>query len=518
METRIDKSAGLLSRRGFLGSLGAVAAVSTIPGQRFGQSAYGEPAASPVSGPTPYVLLDRRIVAQAFAMRREAPTPQTVHDGPLLTEAWAYGSVLRDKTGLFRMWYMGSPPYCEYYATSTDGIVWDKPDLNIVPAKYGTGANAFLHVQQKDKNGRLLVGQAGPEGFSVLDAESQPHPSAKDRYTVLYLAGLGKEGEEDGVSGLCIAYSDDGIHWWADEHNPVVDGWIDTSNCLMYDEKRKKYLIFGRPPVHVVLGRNANRMVSCMESDDLIHWSSPRTVFDTDERDADGLRLTDEGKLKDPPSEKVSIRGRDRQFYGMTAFMMNGLYIGLPQVYDIPSGNTWLELCHSSDGRNWLREPLREPYIGPRSGTWESRQVRPAMATPPVRVGDELWIYYSASPDPHHAGKAMKDRGIGCRSLKIDRWVAYRSEDMEAELLTHPLEAGERLFLNAKTEPDGWIRVAVVEENGRDIEGLTREDCAPITGDSIRHEVLWKKATMFPKRPIRLRIFSCHASLYAFYS
>ena len=62
-----------------------------------------------------------------FAMRREIPTPRSVRDGPLITPAWAYGSVIREESGLFRMWYMAPPSYCEYYATSTNGLDWVKP-------------------------------------------------------------------------------------------------------------------------------------------------------------------------------------------------------------------------------------------------------------------------------------------------------------------------------------------------------------------------------------------------------
>ena len=73
------------------------------------------------------------------------------------------------------------------------------------------------------------------------------------------------------------------------------------------------------------------------------------------ERDADGLHLTDEGALSG--KGETSIRGRDRQFYGISVFQASGAYVGLAQVYDLPSGMTWIELCHSRDGLDWEREP-----------------------------------------------------------------------------------------------------------------------------------------------------------------
>ena len=357
------------------------------------------PVASAHQGGGTYAFIDESVVAQTFAMRREAPEPEPLGEGPVLTPGWAYGSVIRDPgTGLFRMWYMSSPAYCEYYATSEDGIAWERPKLDLVSPELGAGPNAFMSVWQRDAGGAWLVGETGPEGFSVIDADVQPHPAAKARFTALYLASFGERCKMPTFCGLCLAHSDDGLHWRADEHNPVIPGWHDTSNCLMYDERTGKYLILGRPPVYVETGTHANRLVSRMESEDLIHWSSPLVILDTDDRDADAFELTDEGRLKKgvdeiPEEATVKIRGRDRQFYGMTGFHDAGMYIGLAQMYDVPSGNTWLELVHSRDGLDWIREPRREPYIPSRPDTWE-RQVRPAMATPPVAVGDELWIYW----------------------------------------------------------------------------------------------------------------------------
>jgi hypothetical protein len=427
------------------------------------------------------------------------------------------------------MWYMGEPPYTEYYATSRDGLQWERPALDLVAPATGAGANAFLSARQKDRNGRWLVDSVGPEGFSVLDAEVEPHPAAKDRFTALYLADFGRRPSGDG-KGLGLAYSADGIRWVADERNPLIPGWHDTGNCLVYDAPLRRYRIYGRPPVHVSLGRNANRLLGCMESDDLAHWSTPRTVLDTDERDADGLHLTDEAALSRGAAKEggagegaggaggTSVRGRDRQFYGMSVFPAAGVRLGLAQVYDVPAGTTWLELCYSLDGLEWRREPLREPFIAPRPGTWERWQVRPAMASPPVRVGDEHWIYYSVSPHSHHEGKAMTGRAIACRAVKLDRWIRYRSAASEAELLTHPVESKPRLFLNAATEGAGEIRVAVADDWGRDLPGFTARECIPIRGDSIRHEVRWGERAALPAgRSIRLRILSRDSSLYAFY-
>jgi len=38
----------------------------------------------------------------------------------------------------------------------------------------------------------------------------------------------------------------------------------------------------------------------------------------------------------------------------------------------------------------------------------------------------------------------------------------------------------------------GELRVEVVDANGDVLAGLSREDCTPVTGDSVRHAVQWQ--------------------------
>ena len=459
-----------------------------------------------------HLLADHTVVDQAFAMRRTPGQPVPVQDDPVLPAAWAYGSVLRDrKTGLFRMWYLGARVYREYFATSEDGIRWDLPDLGILPTDERGLPNAFLGAEQSDANGRPLIGPVGPEGFCVLDAEMEDHPQAKARFTAMYLAGV-KEGE----SGFCIAWSDDGLKWTASKHNPVVPGWMDSNNGMLWDSDRKRYVIYGRPPVYVSASHEVNRVIGRLESEDLVHWSPPEIVLDTDERDADPWDQVNEAALGN--REGVTIRGKNRQFYGISAFRSHGLYLGLAQMYDVPSGGAWLELVHSRDGIHWHREALREPFMAPRKGTWEYPMLIPAVTTPPVAVGDEQWIYYSASQTSHHERGTIDQRGIGCQRVPTDRWVGYHSATEEAELLTRPIEAAGSLTLNAATQGDGDIRVALAGAWGEEIEGYTLEDATPITGDSLRQVVRWGDRTRLPggHGALRLRIRSRNASVWAF--
>jgi len=477
-------------------------------------------------------------------MKREVVPPRDVGDGPVLVPGVAYGSVLRDASGQWRMWYLSDPYYCEYYATSQDGLSWDLPELDLVTEEVRdqlTGPNAFMTKDQRDNQGQWLVGRRGPEGFCVLDAEQTPHPAAKARFTALYLARF--HGVEEPDCGMCVAYSEDGINWRADESNPVIHGWHDTNNMFFFDERLQRYILYGRPDAFVSQVTRANRLIGRCESEDLIHWTPYETVLDCDERDAPALDLLDEAALRDGASrndarrraqiwaevtegavtdeEKPLVRGRNRQWYGLTVFPYADLYLGQGLLYDVETGHMWIELLRSYDGIDWRREPLREPWIDVVPGRWDYPQLR-VVGSPPVEVGDELWTYYSCMNLTHHGerpeGAPDYRHAIGVRAVTRDRWVTYRAGQQEGELLTQVIERPRLLVLNAATQPDGWIKAEVTDARGKPLSGLNTGACRPITGDGLALEPVWEGPSSLSRidnPQIRLRIVARRASLYA---
>jgi len=485
-------------------------------------------------------LVDGRVVAQTFAMRREVTRPAPLGDGHVLADAQAYGSVLKDPTGQWKMWYLyepNDPVYCEYFATSRDGLAWERPELDLIAAELRpqtAGPNSLMGPGQKDSDGRWLVEVKGPEGFCVLDAEITPHPAARSRYTVMYLARF-EDPDPAKANGLCLAHSDDGLHWTADKRNPVVPGWRDTANMFFYDPRLGLYVKYGRPEAYVASGREANRLICRATSPDLYQWQAERTVLDTDDIDADPFDLVDEVSLHTSPSlddarERArivaeltegrsaegrgpAIRGRNRQWYGVTVFPWAECYLGLAWMYDLPSGMIWIELVHSYDGIDWRRETCREPFIAAPPGA-----MRLTMSSPPVEVGDEIRIYSSTSDQNHHGVPASSTYGIDVHALKRDRWVGYAAYDRPGELLTQPLKRGDDLALNAATSDDGWVRVAVLDACGSALEGYSLEECEPLSGDCAELRPFWTSGrTVRDIAPdeFRLRIVAKNARVFA---
>ncbi len=493
--------------------------------------------------------IDARWIAQTFAFRRELSTPEPVTDS-WLQRGQAYGTVLRDGQGQWRMWYLDDPVYTEHFATSRDGLRWDTPSLNLGLSSLKAGAvlpNAIMTSPQQDAAGRWLSGSQGPEGFCVLDRTLTPHPAGHTRFTVLYLARW-QDAAGKSVSGLCLAHSDDGIHWLAGEHNPVLDGWMDTGNVFFYDQRHRKYVIYGRPNAFVDRVTHANRLVGRSESEDLQHWTPYRTVLDTDDLDADPQTFLDEAALRAggnltqaqqaaiwqavtegaTKAEKAMIRGRNRQWYGLTVFPYHDLYLGVGMMYDIPSGHIWLELLHSYDGLDWRRELVRRPWLPFHAGRWDYPCQIPA-ASPPVRVGDEDWFYYSATRKHHHGTSNEISAGIGlgreplrvigaCR-LQRDRWAGYSAGNGTAEMLTQPLPGPlTAVRLNARVAQGGELRLELCDRNGRGLPGFSLNDCRPMVGDKLDHLPDWIGTTTgapLPEQVWRLRITGRQATVFA---
>ncbi len=480
-------------------------------------------------------LIDSRIVAQVFAMRREVQHPALLSDEPVIPDAQAYGSVLRDRGGDWRMGYLGDPVYSGYYAHSVDGLNWQRPMLNLVAAEaHGelNGPNAFLCRNQKDPNGKWLVEKKGPEGFCVLDAEQNPHPAAGARFTSLYLARM-QTGQ-----GMYIAHSDDGIHWRAEKDHPVISGWRDTSSALLYDTRLKKYVWYGRPEAYAASHMQANRVIARKESEDLIHWTPDHTVLDTDDVDADPYDLVDEAALrlgKDVASatecakvwadltegaragdNQPLIRGRNRQWYGITPFPYGDIYLGIAWMYDIPNGDMWTELVHSYDGIDWRREAIRVPFIPRVRGVCTC-----TMSSPPVVVGDDIWIYDSVQDKNHHGVRnPLVKRGIRAMSLQRDRWVGYSAGSSTGEMLTQVFQKPESIHLNAMTARNGWLAVEVADAEGCAIEGFSRAECEPICGDGFALTPRWRSGRNLrqcKQSVVRLRMYAKHARVFAFY-
>ncbi|MBI4623284.1 MAG: hypothetical protein HY736_08715, partial [Verrucomicrobia bacterium] len=211
--------------------------------------------------------------------------------------ASAMGTVLPTKDGL--VMYYASPHRKENpdglligydkvirYAVSTDGRHFEQPVLDLCEFRGSRRNNIVIGMNHIDARGAPLCGPGGCSGFCVLDATRQPVPHARGRFTALF----GGSAPPKRGGGLCLVWSDDGLHWNAYPENPVSPTGGDTYCNFIYDPRTKRYATYIRPSLRPD-GRRAGpsgvrSLLSRIESTDLIHWDNERVVFDTDEADA----------------------------------------------------------------------------------------------------------------------------------------------------------------------------------------------------------------------------------------
>jgi hypothetical protein len=484
---------------------------------------YGEPLQI---GTQKQLLIDNQIVADRWNVRRvqHAPVkdlrnPMVVRDLPYEDHCY-YVTVLRDpQAGVFRMWYgdfdssayygggrredtADGRPYKTRYAESRDGIHWHKPMLGLYEF-HGSRENNIVC--------------AGRQRCAVGGVVENPDPSQPERkYIMCYLDNPGPG------SGVCIAYSPDGLHWTPQADNPVILGHSDCPNNIVWDPQRRIWLLFGRPPVFAagdrdqefkkLVTRHHRRRVSVSVSEDLVHWTHPRVALYADE-------------LDDVPD-----------FDNFRGFYYEGMFfgaIGLLNHMDRGGGDSLL--AFSRDGFSWDRLPDRPYWIRRgREGDFDSVWVH--ASCPPVRVGDELWFYYGAGRQGNDSHNA--ELSIGLARLPLDGMIGQYADVRGGYLLTREVEiTGKRLVLNIATdyafhdpiEPAivGQIKAEFVQAGdareavlgGRAIPGFTIEDCDPCMGELKHKVVTWKgnsDISALAGRRAHLRFYLQQGELFSF--
>ncbi len=429
--------------------------------------------------------------ATAF-VTRTVNRPERFDGNPILEKAnpWeddapSASAVIYDD-GLWKMWYLSkklpSPPhrYCCLYATSHDGIRWERPALGVV--KDGAG---------RDTN---IVLESGC-GFVLKDEEADPSRR--------YKLGLSRRSRE-GLQHPMLYHSPDGIHWTPDP-GPFSHSRGDEVLSVMHDPLSRKYLGFCRNAYpKPMLVHRTERFLLRMQSNDLVHWS-----------------------MSEPIIEKDDLDPFDSDFYGMSGMCYERIYLGFVNVHHTAPDTMDVWLAHSRDSFRWKRLRSR-PFMptGP-AGSWEGGMVM--MFQAPVRVGDEHWVFYRGTDGLHDA--LGKNRYVGLAKLRLDGFVsidAYPNKHKQERaiqqpgknypptLLTKPLASpGNRLVVNVDAA-EGFVAAELLDVNGYVIDGFSVEDCDTFRGDSLAHTISWRgNPDIGGCLPARIRFAMNNVKLYA---
>jgi hypothetical protein len=454
-----------------------------------------------------HLFLDSRLIAKAEGIRMVLGTVEKNPHNPLFGQdkPWEprfdnlYPNVLYDADEhIYKCWYTpylidpGTTdipremrPYRDYvesdielgvcYATSVDGIVWQKPELGLVEFD-GTKKNNI--VMRRDGSGD--PGEAGV----IKDVREVDSTRRYKMFLYRYGASV-----EKSPGTMALAFSPDGLRWSKPELCPEIEAHGDTHNNLLWS-----------PQPGTALGRwvgftrlwdpSAGRLVGRTESLDLAHWTRAVEV------------------LRALPSETW------RQTYGMLVFRHANVYLGLVMMLNEDGDHDTVdcELAWSPDGVRWERLCPGTPLI-PRGalGSYDSLCIYPAAY--PIQRQGEIRLYYGGSNGKHGG---FRDGFFCLAHLRPDGYAALASEagGPVGIVETHPIECvGTQLCVTADAA-GGSVRVAIV-----DAAGYGMEDCKPIVTNCTDEIVQWsgkKDLTDFLGKYFRLRFTATNSKLYSF--
>lgn len=429
---------------------------------------------------------------------------------PWCWRAQVYGTAMLDPTdSRFKLWYLAipglpNPPMIDgrlrvphttlvAYATSEDGIHWEKPNLGQV------------NFEGSKKNNLLAVGRDNREGITVLLDQRASDPNRRYKAFfwehAIFMDNPSKYIYPELGDGMWVAFSPDGVHWTNYEGNPVMNVHSDTGQCAVWDPKLSKFVMYGR------LGHG--RVVARSESEDFIHWSQPQIV------------------LTGHPGD-----GENPQLYGIGVDIYEGLYIGMVWVYPESGDYTIdVEIACSRDGIHWQRVGLGQKFIpnGP-PGSPDAGMI--FTVNRPVLYKEKLYIYYSGMLGDHYKPAGVthdrewslkyRKMDINLGLLRRDGFVSLDAGAEEGYLLTKPfiLPEGE-LHLNVDAT-GGEVRVEITDEGGRQPKELSLQNlnCSEsITGDNLSVPVKWKNANLaeIAGQMVRLRFLARNAKLYSYW-
>ncbi|MDP6546644.1 MAG: hypothetical protein QGH60_21940 [Phycisphaerae bacterium] len=411
---------------------------------------------------------------------------------------YVYGTAFYDPLRKqYRMWYMsrmsrghkhkipelkipgGGNRHCDLtlYATSTDGIRWERPDLGLVRFN-GSGKNNIM----LDFHGASVI----------LDREE---PDPQKRYKAI--------GFIRRHHAIRMCYSPDGVRWSdpkpaGDRKNEgsfnvcyvpglgcYVAGSIERSSDARYEFKNWQ----GR--------RGRKRVIATLRTKDkdLTQWEKKAFIYPDD---------------KDDPNT---------QFYGMTPFAYGDMVLGFLHVlhYKGPGpanddGPMDVQLVYTRDGRTWRRLEDRRAVISPgRKGSFDGGMIM-GTANGAFVHDDKLIAYYTASNTTHGALVKDKHFTIGRATWPRDRLVALEAKDKPGTVITKAFKLeGGKLEVNVDAKA-GSLQIELLDEEDKAISGFSSKSKS---ADELRWAPKWDLSKL-KGRTIKLKFTLQNAKLYSF--
>ena len=417
---------------------------------------------------------------------------------------------------VFKLWYESGWLNAVTYATSKDGINWQRPLLDVVP-----GTNAVLPLDDPSLK---------PDSWCVI---RDPAPRTKEeKYKmILRRPNCPPSGMQHGWALI----SADGIHWKKINPLPAVG----DRSSLYYNPFRDTWVFSLRAYRKNGNEKEFSRSRCYYEQTDFyapITWYLSNSLVGAQE----WLHADD----KDLPDARIPSQ-KHAQLYNFDAVAYESIMLGMAEIHIGPENDicekvgmpkiTDLKFAFSRNGKDFIR-PERSAAIASErwdSGKWDAGYVQ-NVANLCVIMGDELWFYYGAFAGERrranrdgknfiwHKNNGMYANGaMGIAKMRRDGFVCLEGT---GEVTTKNLDfSGEYLFVNVDAT-NGSIAAELTDEKGNVIEGFSAADSVVEKINSTKARIRWKTKDMiditkpaFGDIPYRLRFKLNNAALYSFW-
>lgn len=480
------------------------------------------------------LLFDERFVQQATNLQFVVHPPRKTGERILVSDPeWplsGYHSALW-YAGVYHLWY--SSGGCVLYASSRDGIHFEKPPLNLRRQPFEDGRqpppNVVMGHGLGDVKGRM-------HGLYVF---IDPNAPETERFKLV-------ANPEEFNSQLQVFASPDGVHWKL-RHRDVITfdhtakpHHLDSQNVIFWDARLRKYVAYFRRNL-----RDPTAQCRTVARAELASLDQSVPVLDS----PIVLRLDELYPTRElRPGQRTSAV--DVYASGALKYpWADDAYFMFPWQYyhydesqaefraerPTNAGVVDARFAASRDGIRWQRYDAR-PWVSLGvKGEFDSRRIYLVHGLVPGGAEHELYMYYLGCSDTH--GWARDDRNnriltaaglqptgpnaISRLVLRRDGFVSVRAGLSPGEFTTPPLRfVGEQLLLNIDTSSSGEARVEIQDETGKPISGYALADCDVIhSANDINRPVRWNGKTdisALARRPIRLRFVLRDLDLYAF--
>ena len=357
------------------------------------------------------------------------------------------GGVWWDKDEkIMKMWYEAGWLHKMAYATSKDGIHWDRPNLGI------SGDTNEILAERGAASAEGEVCYFRPDSTTVFIDYDTDKPD--ERYKLFMRnPGLDRPG--------IAAVSADGIHWNKARFTSVQG----DRSTIFYNPFRKKWVYSIRTAWH---GRSRDYA----ECDDYLAGA--------DWRGTDVKWLCADST--DKPNAYIGVAP---ELYNVDCVAYESIMLGMFQIYYGPGNSvgfktgapkvTELVAMYSRDGFHFSR-PTNDSFINASmvKVEWDRGYVQSVGGLCTVH-DDELWFYYIGfAGDEEGGGKGnpndcqfdtmYANGATGIAKLRRDGFVSLETSN-DGDIITRKLTfRGKKshFFINGKTEQNGGISVEIL--------------------------------------------------------